>query len=267
MRPDWLLLTGLQSCRARVRRRDRSQPRIAGVMQVKNYRDSCSVFESLRALADFTIVLDDNSTAPFKYRDRCDEYLTLANTGPWNAVANRMLLSQRAFVHGCRWIVEMDDDIVFSNGFQTRADVLSLIEEAERRRADVLLFRLRDLWESTHQFRADGIWARKTFNVLVRNWFYYRSITLRDPARRLHSPFFPANMHPRRVVVEHHVAYHTGCLTREARLRRVEKYRHEDPDNAFQRDYEYMLSDDGLRVAPVPEEDVPILERKIRLEI
>ena len=180
MRPDWLLLTGLNSGRARLRGGDDSQARVAGVMQVKNYSDSCSVFESLTELSDFTIVLDDNSTTPFPYRDRCDEYLTLANGGPWNAVANRMLLMQRAFVHGCRWLVEMDDDIVFSNGFQTKADVLALIEEAERRKADVCLFRLRDLWESKHEFRTDGIWARKTFNVLVRNWLYYRSISLRE---------------------------------------------------------------------------------------
>lgn len=267
MRPDWLLLTGLNSGRARLRGGDDSQARVAGVMQVKNYSDSCSVFESLSELSDFTIVLDDNSTTPFPYRDRCDEYLTLTNGGPWNAVANRMLLLQRAFVHGCRWLVEMDDDIVFSNGFQTNADVLALIEEAERRKADVCLFRLRDLWESKHEFRTDGIWARKTFNVLVRNWLYYRSISLRDPARRLHSPFFPANMRPRRAIVDRHIAYHTGCLTRESRIRRVDKYRREDPGNEFQRDYEYMLNDDGLQLGAVPVEDLPILDRKIRLEI
>ena len=73
-------------------------------------------------------------------------------------------------------------------------------------------------------------------------------------------------MRPRRVIVDRHMAYHTGCLTRESRIRRVEKYRREDPGNEFQRDYEYMLDDDGLSLGAVPVEDLPILDRKIQLE-
>lgn len=265
MRLDWLLLTGLQSGRARLHRRDGSEPRIAGVLSVKNYSDACSAFDSLHALSDVTIVLDDNSDTPFPYRDRCDEYLTLSSSGGWNDGANKTLLMQRAFVHRCDWLVCIDDDVVFSHGFQTKADVLSLIEDLGRRRAEIGIFPLRDLWESTRQFRVDGIWGRKTFNVVRRNWFFYRSITLRDPSRRLHTPLFPGNMRPRRRIVDRHTAYHTGCMTRETRLRRVEKYRVEDPENTFQKDYEYMLIDDGIRLEPVPAADLPILDRKIRL--
>lgn len=265
MRPDWLLLSGLQSSRALLRRRNTSRPRVAGVLSVKNYSDACSAFESLRALSDVTIVLDDNSDAPFPYRDRCDEYLTLSNPGPWNDVANKTLLMHRAFVHGCDWLVCIDDDVVFSHTFQTKADVLSLIEDLQRRRVEICLFPLRDLWESTREFRADGVWARKTFSALRRNWLFYRSISLRDPSRRLHSPLFPKNMRPHRLIVDRHTAYHTGCMSREARLARVEKYRVEDPDNSFQSDYAYMLSDDGIRVEAVPDEDVRILDEKLGL--
>jgi hypothetical protein len=264
MRPDWLLLSGLQSARALFHRRA-GPPRVAGVLAVKNYSDACSAFESLRALADITIVLDDHSDEPFPYRDRCDEYLTLANRESWNDVANKTLLMYRAFVHGCDWLVSIDDDVVYSHAFQTKADVLSLIDELERRRVEICLFPLRDLWESAGEFRTDGIWGRKTFGVLRRNWFFYRSISLRDPGRRLHSPLFPRNMRPRRAIVDRHTAYHTGCMTREARAGRVEKYQVEDPGNAFQRDYAYMLSEAGLRLEAVPQEDMPIIDRKVRL--
>ena len=263
MRPDWLVLTGLQAVQARVRRRRVSGPRIAGILSVKDYSDACSAFDSLQALSDVTIVLDDNSSTPFPYRDRCDEYLTLSTRSLWNDVANKTLLMQRAFVHGCDWLVCMDDDIVFSHGFQTKADALLLIEEMQGRRADVAIFPLRDLWESPDAFRADGIWARKTFNVVRRNWLSYRSITMRDPGRRLHGTLFPVNMRPRKLMIDRHTAYHTGCLTREARVRRVARYRVEDPENAFQADYSYMLSDDGLRVEQVPSDDLAVLARKI----
>jgi hypothetical protein len=238
---------------------------VAGVLSVKNYSDACSAFGSLRALSDMTIVLDDNSGTPFPYRDECDEYLTLSNGLLWNDVANKTLLMYRAFVHGCEWLVTMDDDIVFSHGFQTKDDVRSLIEEVQRRRVEICLFPLRELWESTRQVRTDSAWGRKAFNVLRRNWFFYRNISLRDASRRLHSPLFPKNMRPRRLVVDRHTAYHTGCISASARAARVEKYRVEDPDNSFQRDYEYMLSEDGIRLGPVPAEDLRILDEKVRL--
>jgi hypothetical protein len=265
VRLDWLVLSGLDAGRHLVRRRSGTPPRIAGVLPVRDYSDACSVFESLQALSDVTIVLDDNSDARFPYRDRCDEYVALENGGPWDDVANRTTLMHRAFVHGCDWVVCMDDDVVFSHGFQTKDDVLALVETMDRRRADIALFPLRDLWESTRVFRADGIWSRKTFNVLRRNWLFFRSISLREPGRRLHTPLFPRNMRPRRIVAGEHTAYHTGCLTRAARVERVRRYGLEDPGGVFQRDYGYMLDDEGIRLEPVPREDVPLLERKIRL--
>lgn len=264
MRPDWFVLSAVQSVQALRRRRDPSKPRIAGVLSVKNYSPVCSAFESLRALSDVTIVLDDNSDASFPHCDECDEYLTLSNDCRWNDVANKTLLMQRAFVHGCDWIVSIDDDVVFSHGFQTKADCRSLIGELERRRVDICLFPLRDLWESTQHVRVDGIWSRKTFNVLRRNWFFYRNISFSDPSRRLHSPVFPRNMRSRRLIVDRHTAYHAGCMTRAARLARVAKYRIEDPENAFQRDYAYVLSDDGLRLEDVLAEDRRILDEKLR---
>jgi hypothetical protein len=260
MRPDWQLLSAIRSWQAS----HPSSLKIAGLLCVKNYSDACSAFESLRRLTDLTIVLDDNSDTPFPYRDECDEYIALSNDSPWNQVANQTLLMYRAFVKGCEWVISMDDDIVFSHGFQTSADVRSLVEELRRKRVEICLFPLRDLWESPREFRADGIWGRKTFSVLRRNWFFYRSIGFNDPDRRLHSPLFPRNMRPRRLIVDSHTAYHTGCMSRTARLARVEKYLREDPDNVFQSDYDYVLNEEGLRVELVPTEDQRILDEKLR---
>jgi hypothetical protein len=188
------------------RRQRRAEPRIAGVLSTKNYTEAGSTFASLKALSDVTIVLDDNSESSFPHRDECDEYLTLRNSAPWNDVGNRTLLLYRAFVHGCDWVVCMDDDVIFSHGFQTKNDVLALITDMRRRRQEICYWMLCD----------------------------------------------------------RHTAYHLGCLTSEARRQRVEKYVREDPANAFQADYSYMLNTDGLVVQAVPAADRAIIARKMR---
>jgi len=250
-------------------------PRIAGLLAVKNYRDDCSVWESLRALVDVTIVLDDNSTEPFPYRDECDEYLALRRPEPWNHLANYTTLVYRAFVHDCDWVVTVDDDIIYSANFQTRADVCRLVEEATQRGRDTIVFRLRDLWDSEHEYRCDGVWGGKGYMAVHRNWFFDERITLPRPsANRLHRPSRPVRAAarswwrrpqppaPHRWLREDYVAYHTGCLTRERRVERVEKYRREDPRNEYQADYGYMLRADGCELRPVPPGDLGLIRAK-----
>lgn len=234
---------------------------MAGLMPVRDYDDACGAFDRLAALSDVTIVLDDGSASPFPFAARCDEVVTLNRLGPWNDVGNRTLLMQRAFVHGCDWVVMMDDDLIFSHGFQTREDVARVVDDLRRRRIEIGLFPLRDLWGATDRVRVDGVWGRKAYAVLRRNWFQYPAITLRDPGRRLHAPLFPANLRPRRAVLGEHVAYHTGCFTPSAREERVARYRLDDPDNRFQRDYGYMIDETGLVVEPVPAPDVWVIEQ------
>jgi hypothetical protein len=240
--------------------------RIAGVLQVRNYTDDCSVFSSLKDLSDITIVLDHNSDSPFKYRDECDEYLLLRNRTLWHDLGNRTTLLYRALVHGCNWIVSMDDDIVFSRNFQTRRDVVRVIAELAKRGKDTCLFKLRDLWDSKSQYRADGVWGRKSFMALRKNWFYYENITLPDPqADRLHRPVYPANLRSRGAYsakFDDYIAYHTGCLTRERRLSRVSKYARADPGQA--QAYAYMLDTAGIRLEKVPDRDRRVLSRKLR---
>jgi hypothetical protein len=236
-------------------------PRIAGVLPTRNYRDTCSVFQALVNLSDVTIVLDDNSESPFPYRDRCTEYIAMRRAAPWNAVGNLTLLLYRAFVHNCEWIVSLDDDIILGQTFQDRAAVDMVVDRMARGRVDICHFRLRDLWDSDSHYRADGIWGQKTFPVVRHNWFFYDGVTVARPDERLHTAAFPISLKAHVEIDDRHVAYHTGCLRPSDRRARVEKYRVEDPENRFQRDYEYMLDDRNLMLAPVPEGDLAVIRR------
>jgi len=240
----------------------RQQRRVAGVMATKNYTGSSSAFETLRDLCDVTIVLEDNSAAPFPHRDECTELIAVRNNERWNAPANLTLLLYRAFVLGCEWVISLDDDIIPTQEFQTRRDVEEVVDHMAARRLDFCHFRLRDLWNSEQEIRVDGIWAQKTFPVVRRNWFFYSGITLRDPSLRLHTAAFPADIRQRSYIHPQHVVYHTGCLTREMREARVGKYLLEDPRHKFQSDYSYMLDDSGLKLDAVPQADLEVIRRK-----
>jgi hypothetical protein len=233
--------------------------RIAGIMATKNYRDECSAFRALSGLCDVAIVLDDNSAAPFPYRGDCTDYIAIANEERWNAPANLTLLMYRAFVLGCEWVVSLDDDVIPGSGFQAQSDVLEVVETMAARKYDICHFKLRDLWNSDHEVRVDGIWSDKTFPVVRRNWFFYPGVTLRDPALRLHTAAFPADLRIRHFIHPNHRIYHTGCMTPERRLARVEKYRVEDPDHTFQQDYSYMLDDESLVLEAVPKADIEVI--------
>ncbi|MBV9080326.1 MAG: hypothetical protein JO102_04315, partial [Elusimicrobia bacterium] len=224
----------------RRRWRTRLPRRIAGVMQTRNYRDDLSSFETLAGLSDVTIVLDDNSTEPFVHAAACTEYLSLRGSSPWSHQANLNLLLYRAFVHGCEWVVTLDDDMLTSHGFQDKAAVHAVIDRMEAESLDLCRFRVRDLWESSERYRSDGVWGQKTTPVIRRNWFFWDGISFRDPALRLEVPAFPENLRVRWSVDPTHVVYHAGNLTDERRRARVEKYRREDPENAFQSDYSYI---------------------------
>jgi len=237
--------------------------RTAGVLATRNYDDGCAVFRTLADLCDVTIVLDDNSGVPFVHRDRCTEYIALRHETPWNAPANLTLLLYRAFVHGCEWVVSLDDDIILSHGMRERTALAALIDRLEAADLDLCHFPLRDLWDADDRYRIDGVWAQKTFPVVRRNWFFYDGLTLRDPGGRLHTPAFPSSLRPRWIVETGHAAYHVGCLTADARRSRVEKYGREDPDRVFQRDYSYMLDERTLEVSRVPDADLQVIRQTL----
>jgi len=257
------LVLAVRRRRARLGGAKRRPARVAGLLPVRDYDDEAGVAPALRALCDVLIVLDDGSAAPFPHAGICDELIRLDRHGPWSDVANRTLLLYRAFVHGCDWAVFSDDDLVFDAGFQTRDDVARVVAELEAARREVYRFAVRDLWESETHYRADGVWGAKSFAVLRKNWFAYPGITLRDPALRLHTAAFPANRRARQRIDDRHVAYHTGCLTAERRRARVERYHREDPGGRFQRDYDYMLDEQGLALAPVPAPDLAVLRARL----
>ncbi|MBN2492656.1 MAG: hypothetical protein JXQ29_17550 [Planctomycetes bacterium] len=262
--PHGLLERGLGLYVGHRRRRARRPRRIAGILQTRDYTDACAAFDSLAALCDVTLVLDDNSATPFPFRDRCSEYVALRNRAGWNASANLTLLFYRACVHACDWIVTLEDDLLLSHQAQDRQTVADRIARAERRKLDIVFFRWRDLWDTEERYRTDGVFACKTFPFLRRNWFFDHAVSVVPPAHRLHASVYPENRIPRWEIDGEGVVYHAGCLTRELRQARVDKYRREDPDHRFQADYAYILDETGLETRAVPGEDLEILRRKFQ---
>ncbi|HXE80215.1 MAG TPA: hypothetical protein VNK41_05660 [Vicinamibacterales bacterium] len=235
--------------------------RIAGVLAARNYDDRCGVFHTLAHLCDVTIVLDDDSDRPFPWPGECTEYIALRREAPWNAPANLTLLLYRAFVNGCEWVLSLDDDVILSHGIRDRSSLAALVDGLESQRIDVCHLPLRDLWNSEDRYRTDGVWGRKTFPVLRRNWFFYDGLMMPNPRERLHAPAFPPSLRCRWTIDRRHAVYHTGCLTAEARRERVDRYAREDPDRVFQRDYSYMLDEGTLETAEVPAADLQIIRQ------
>lgn len=234
-------------------------------MPTRNYSDGSSAFQSLQALSDVTIVLDDNSASPFPFQDQCTDYIAVRNRQAWNAPANLTLLLFRAFLLGCEWVVALDDDIIPAATFSTRGDVDEVVQFMRSKKLDICRFPLRDLWNSLDTVRVDGIWSHKSFPVVYRNWFFYEGLTFKSPELRLHTAAFPASHRARTFNHPDHRVYHTGCFTPSMRESRVAKYRREDPDNRFQRDYSYMLNDQGLELDEVPEADARLIREKCEI--
>jgi len=232
--------------------------KIAGLLCTKDYIDECSVFETLKELTDFVIVLDNNSKTRFPYADQCDEYIVL-NCDQWEDFGNRVTLFYRAFVHQCKWAVTLDDDMIPGASFSVRQDVVDVINRLKNADAEVALFMLRALCK-----KEGGVYHRYTygggdgglFSVVNKNPFYKKNISMLDPQEnRLHRrpDCFPYSSS---VKMRDLTVYHAGSSTPEKRLARYNRYQNElDSDNKFQGSYENLISEENKMVDLIDEID------------
>lgn len=236
--------------------------KVAGILQTKNYKDTYSVFKSLKELTDFVIVLDNNSDTEFPYKNECDEYIKLNTKDLWHDLGNQTTLFARAYFNDCDWIVRMDDDIVFGEHFQTKDDVKLIINAMAAQDFNLGLFRLKDLYGTISTYRHDGIWNGKTFPAIYKNWFFNKNINF-NKDKRLHSFCYPSDLQrPTHIDIN---TYHFGNLTFKFRQSRVEKYKIEDKNNVFQYDYDYLLDEEGLKLEKVKEKDLEIIKKKCNI--
>lgn len=246
------LLSAMRHPPAGVRRRE---ARILALLQFHNeMRFLPDYFRNVAPRVDGIIALDDGSTdGSGEFVRRQPSVLSLVRIPPrspheWDEPRNRRLLVEAALRHNPDWLIAVDADERLERGFRKRA--ISEIERAEMEGHLAYAVRFRELWDSPHTYRVDGIWGRKVRARLFRA----RPDHEFDP-RALHGHWAPLNSkHNGRYPVADLVIYHLRMIERGDRLLRRDRYRRLDPDNRWQRvGYDYLVEEEGLRLERLPE--------------
>lgn len=229
--------------------------KVAGVMQTTG-RASVGSHFYLRDLCDETIVLQHNPrpshsliwTSTFKHR------ITL-RTPEWDCVGNKLMLMMAAHRLGCDYVVMLDDDMLPSEA------LVDFLKSRDFGGNDVISCKLCDLWGDETRYRTDGVWGRKTFSVILRNWLGDVDITLPPNSVKYHHVPISRRLPHHHLILDHGCRlYHYGSMTRQAREARVAKYKLIDPDNKHQEQgYDYILDETGLQTEGVPPNDAKLL--------
>jgi glycosyltransferase involved in cell wall biosynthesis len=159
----------------------------------------------------------------------------------WDEVGNHRLLIAAALRHGAEWILCIDADERVEREFRRRAE--RVIARGRLFGMSAFAIWLRELWDDRGQYRADGIWGRKSMARLFRA----RADHEFDP-RPLHGLKAPMqSRHRGRFPVADLQMYHLGMLRLEDREARRRKYETLDPEAQWQRiGYAYLTDPTGL---------------------
>ena len=166
----------------------------------------------------------------------------------WDEPGNHKRLVEAALRYGAEWIIAIDADERLEREFRTRAE--RVIQRGRSIGLTAFGVHFRELWDSPHTFRADGIWGRKTqprfFRALADHQFDERPMhAAKAPLQGKVRGSFPiANL----------IIYHLRMVhrqDREARRLRNERF---DPQARYQSSigYAYLTDETGLRLRPVP---------------
>jgi hypothetical protein len=210
-------------------------------------------FESVRSLVDGVVALDDGSAdGSAELVERQPEVLELIRlrrspAEAWDDAGNHRRLVEASWRHAPDWVIGLDADERLEAGFRERAE--REIAVGERRGVRAFRLHVRELWDDSVQFRADGIWGTKSSARL----FEARRDHEFHPMR-LHSHWAPLNSRVGGEFVQADLLlYHLRMLSpadREARRRRYESL---DPGRDFQAiGYAYMTETEGLRLERIP---------------
>lgn len=107
---------------------------------------------------------------------------------------------------------------------------------------------LRDLWNGLDQYRTDPPWDSKRKVVL----FPLKPFDKYYPANSLHQPWMPPGQDTPIWPTTFNL-YHLGSQTPELRRARVAKFNAIDARKAWQADYDYIASENGLTVEKIPD--------------
>jgi len=201
---------------------------------------------------DGIIALDDGSSdeSPqlLTQNESVIELIRIPGCRPtWDEVGNHRLLVAAALRHQADWVICVDADERLEREFRIRAE--RVIARGNLLGCSAFALRLRELWDEPGQYRADGIWGRKS----VARLFQARPDHDFDTAS-LHSSKAPHQgrrwgQFPRADLN----IYHLAMLRPEDRAARRQRYELADPDKKWQSiGYEYLTDVRNLKLQPVP---------------
>lgn len=236
---------------------------LMALLQLRNDRRFVADYlENLAPHVDGILVLDDGSDdgGPelLETHPKVREILRLVPraTHRWDELRNRRLLVDAAGRHRARWIIAVDADERVERDFRRKVD--AVIANAEREGVMALQVQLRELWDAPDQYRADGVWNRKSIARLFRHRHDHDFGTM-----SLHGHWAPLNSRPpnRHFPLADLILYHQRMIHAEDRQRRRDRYNALDPERKLQKiGYDYLADPAGmvLQKLPAGREYVPL---------
>lgn len=202
---------------------------------------------------DGIIALDDGSSdgsaAALESHPDVMELLRVPVDRPrWDEVANHRALISAALRHDADWVICLDADHRLERAFRPRCE--SVIERGGTLGIDAYALPLRELWDSPHRYRVDGVWGRK----LRARLFRVREDHEFD-ARPYHSVKTPLQVwHNGKLPIADLEVYHLRMIRREDRMARRRRYEVADPEARFQPGigYAYLTDERGLQLKEIP---------------
>jgi glycosyltransferase involved in cell wall biosynthesis len=226
-------------------------PKIIALLAFRNEEKYLpGFFAHLREHVSEFVVLDDNSTdrsAGIAASQPGTTLLTRRTVEPhpphFFEVDNRRLLLEAALARKAEWVLCCDADERHEKRFLEHLPALTSGAQV------AYALRVRDLWDSPDQYRADGWWEEKAKFVL----FPLLPFTNYYPSGTLHTRWPPPNM----PCVDENILdfnlYHLISLRRADRLARLRKFKTIDPESAYQPriGYDYLTDETNLKLEKI----------------
>jgi glycosyltransferase involved in cell wall biosynthesis len=234
--------------------RRRRKPRILALLACRNemawlpdYFESA--FASAAPLVDGVVALDDGSTdGSADYLAGRPEVVRLVRLPPredhlWDDGLNHRRLVEASWDLRPDWLLGLDADERLEHGFRERAE--EEIARAAREGHRAYRIHIREIWDHPLQFRADGLWGKKSGSRLFearRDHEFHQ--------QRLHCHWAPLNSRENGDFPQADLfLYHLKMLTPESRAARRARYENLDPDRRFQTiGYSYLTDTEGIRL-------------------
>ncbi len=230
-------------------------PRIVCVLQLRNeayYLEGC--LAHLRDHVDGIIALDDGSTdGTAAILAREPKLIDIIVNTPqhehvWRERENKQRLLERAREIGMDWVLCCDADERFETAFLT--SLRKIANSFPIGDATCISVALKELWNSPHHYRVDGIWGRK-----FRARFFRLPETIGfEQDQDYHGQWYPDHLrrHGRMFRIDRNL-YHLKTIHLADRLKRRDFYKQLDPERRFQpMGYDYLAEEgDELRLETI----------------